>query len=121
MSGSRVCPVTLQGCESPIDVLDGESLGIEIAGNPTRHFVMFKMGGIADSFQEIVVPWDTSAFFGRTLMFAVDGDRIGDPLFGRKHFLNEDRMLPGTLGEGEQIIKTAVVKPDFESLPLPRQ
>src|ERR1039458_8409228 len=67
---------------------------MEVAGNPIQHFLMFIAGWIADSFQGIVVPWDTTAVFGRTLKFAAHADRIGNPRSGWQHFLNGDRMLP---------------------------
>lgn len=52
------------------------------------------MGWISDSFQEIVVSWDTRTVIGPTLKLAGHADRLGNPRFGRQHCLNEDRMLP---------------------------
>ena len=55
---------------------------------------MFRVGGIADSFQEIVIAGDTTTVFGRALKFATHADRIGHFRLGRQHFLNNDRVIP---------------------------
>jgi len=67
---------------------------IKFATHPVQHFLMFLVGWISESFQEIIVSGDTPTVFGRTLKLADHADRIGNPRFGRQHFLHNDRMLP---------------------------
>jgi hypothetical protein len=55
---------------------------------------MFLVGWISDSFQEILVSGGYPTVVGQTLKLAGHADRVGNPRFGRQHFLNGDRMLP---------------------------
>src|SRR4029077_5874291 len=55
---------------------------------------MFRVVGITDSFEEIVIPWNTTAVFGWAVEFSAQADRIGHPWFGWQHFLHDDCVLP---------------------------
>ena len=82
------------GCELPIDFLNREGLGIEIAADPVAHFLMLFMVGIGEGVEEFIKPRDPSAVVRRTRETSIYADWAGHIRQERQQFLEDDCVAP---------------------------
>ena len=85
---------TSLGCELPINFLNREGLGIEIAADPVVHFLMLFMVGIGEGVEEFIKPRDASTVVRRTRETSIDTDWDGHIRQERQQLLEDDCVLP---------------------------
>jgi hypothetical protein len=85
------------GCELPINLLNREGPGIEIAADPVTHFLMLFMIGIGEGVEEFIKPRDATTvrqvdrWTGET---SIDTDWGGHIRQERQQLLEDDGVLP---------------------------
>ncbi|HEY2858088.1 MAG TPA: hypothetical protein VGJ21_06710 [Terracidiphilus sp.] len=82
------------GSELPINFLNREGLGIEIAADPVAHFLMLFMVGIGEGVEEFIKPRDASTVVRRTRETSIDTDWAGHIRQERQQLLEDDGVLP---------------------------
>jgi len=86
--------VPTAGREHPVDVIDGESVGIVIVANPILQLLVLLVRGVSESIQQIVKSSNAPAVLRRAGQLAARAGRIGCVGIGGQAFLQDDAMLP---------------------------
>ena len=82
------------GSERRIGDFDGELIGVELFSDPFDLFGTFRMSGVGQDLEQVLIAPRASAIFWRTAARTGNAGRIGFTLKGRLGFLDCDHVFP---------------------------